>query len=264
MRTIKISLIISAYLCSIMLFLSFSSAADGDRDAPPAQVCHAIQNRLDDLTNTIDRLSVAMAGKPLQGEETQRLLLQTYESDRAFFSVVSIDRNLTLVAVAPQWFRRAIGQKTGSPQSVKKAFESGRAELSNSFTAAEGFSSCALNKAIEGGQGLVSATFNPSDVFANAIPAEFKLTVFILRAEDGVMEFSNHAENMNRSVLSDPKFDRHYADFQRLCRSILKEKKGTGAYHYKKFPTTDIVLKTCSWDTVTCGRRSWRVVQFHE
>lgn len=264
MRTIKISLILSAYLCSIMLFLPFSATADGGRDVPPAKVCRAIQDRLDDLTNTIDRLSVAMAGKPLQGGETQRLLLQTYESDRAFFSVVAIDRNLTLAAVAPECFHLAIGQKTGSPQSVKKAFESSQADLSDSFTAAEGFTSCALNKAIEGGQGLVSATFNPSDVFANAIPAEFKLAVFILRAEDGVMEFSNHAENMNRSVLSDPKFGRHYADFQRLCRSILKEKEGAGAYHYKKFPTTDIVLKTCSWDTVTCGRRSWRVVQFHE
>lgn len=265
MRTIKISFMISAFLCSVILFSPFCAASDSEKPPAAAQkVCGVIQNHLDDLTKTIHDLAGKMAGKPLDGEDTQQLLLQAYESNPSLFSVVTIDQNLRLAAVAPECFRPAIGQKTGTPQSVKKAFKSGRVALSDSFSAAEGFSCCAITKAIHGGQGAVSATFNPADVFANAIPAEFKLAVFILRVEDGVMEFSNHAENMNRPVLSDPKFGRHYVDFQRLCRIMLTEKKGTGAYHYKKFPTTDIVLKTCSWDTVTCGERSWRVVLFHE
>ncbi len=240
----------------------FAAAKANSSEMPAAKVCMAIQASLDDLANRIDRLAKDMADMPLEGKEAQGLLVQAYESNPALFSVVAIDRNLTLVAVAPALFRSAVGKKTGTPASVNKALMSGKVELSKPFAAAEGFSSCAITKRIGRRQEVVSATFNPGDVFANAIPPEFKLTVFILRVEDGIMEFTNHAENMNRSVLSDPKFARHYSDFQRLCRTILKNEQGTGSYHYKKFPTTEIVLKTCSWDTVTCGGRSWRVVQF--
>lgn len=227
-------------------------------------VVASIQKKVSEISGRLSAAAAALCQAGLEGQQCMKVLNGLYEDQAYVLTVVTLDKDNTIISVTPSDFGAAIGKKTGNTVQANKVRETGLPLLSKPFTMAEGFVASALNQPIlcEGKYlGIVSVTLNLADFVVDAMPPEYGSNVFILRADDGFFVYSNRRENNYRSVLKDPKFKKLYPQFADLGRTILATPTGTGKYQYKN-AAGKMAFKTCLWQTVNFAGQQWRVVLF--
>ncbi|ADK86343.1 hypothetical protein Deba_2990 [Desulfarculus baarsii DSM 2075] len=235
------------------------------RQAQLDQLAGAIQGKIDEVIDQLRQTAAAICPVGLGGPTAQALLDQLYQSRPYFFSTLTVDEDGVLRRVAPEAFAAAVGKMTGDPVSTRAVITSGKPVLTKPFATAEGFVACALGCPLpckaNGRDGQVSVTLNPTDLAAEAIPAQLARNCFILRADDGFFVYSDRREDIHRSVLSDPKFQRLYPELAKLGQDIVSQPQGRGSYAASD-DDGNAVRRDCLWRTVNFANQRWRVVLF--
>ena len=261
-------------VCCLLLMLVLAAPAWATPPGPDVQdhqtdldlVVSAIQKQITGINGRMSAMAATLCQAGLESQQCLKALGGLYEGESYVLSVVTMDKDNTIISILPKDFDAAIGKKTGNPAQADTVRETGMPLLSKHFTMAEGFVANALNQpVICNGKywGIVSITFNLADFVVNAMPPEYDTNVFILRADDGFFVYSNRRENNYRSVLKDPKFKKLYPQFAELGRQILAEPMGKGDYQYKN-AAGKMASKSCIWQTVDFAGQQWRVVYFWE
>lgn len=234
-----------------------------------SNVTDATQDSLDHLDQITSDAAVALQVTGISGPEADRVLKGAAGSHPAILTLITYDRNGTVLAAEPGSAKDLVGQDLSGQETVQQALGTREPFMSDLFPLAQGGSGISITYPVHspGGDflGGVSMVFLPYDLITPVVENEVKGT-----------PYSFQVIQVGARILYDPDPDEVgketynetlYADFPeiaRVARHSAENRTGYDTYSFYSTGFGKVVNKETFWSTVGLHGTEWRVMVIGE
>ncbi len=258
------------WFAGIVLGLCAATAATPAPEPPPAlaQAQEVIEGRLKSLEAALAEAARSLARAGLEGPEARRALADLHKACPDVIDVCTVSPQGRMLLVEPAAYRAFEGKDISDQEQVRRVRDK-RPALSRLFKAVEGMHALDFEYPVLSERqeflGSVSVLFTPQAVFGPALAGVAKAggwEPFILQT-DGLILYDLDPAQVGRNTLKDEMF-KPWPQVLALCRRVIAEEKGFGAYEFPAKETRRPARKEAHWTTLRAGGTTWRLVVSRE
>jgi polar amino acid transport system substrate-binding protein len=220
-----------------------------------------------DLATSDAAASLGTTG--LSGPEAETVLGRVLSSDPAILTVITIDRNGTVISAVPGEAEALIGENLGTQAVVRQVLSTREPLMSDIFPLAQGGYAVLIEHPVfsPGGDftGLVSTAFLPWDLIAPVAENATAGTAYsiMVTQTDGRVLFDPDPQEIGMETLNETL----YAGFPEIletARRLSAEPSGSASYSFYSTGFGKVVKKEAFWTTLGMHGTEWRVMVIRE
>ncbi len=212
-------------------------------------------------------ISLGRAG--LSGNEAEAVLGRVLSSDPAVLTVITIDRNGTVVSAVPEDARVLIGENLGDQAVVRQVIETRKPVMSDIIPLVQGGYAVLIEYPVfspDGNfSGVISTSFLPWNLIAPVVENATAGTPysFMVTQTDGRVLYDPDPLEIGKDTLNETM----YSDFPEIletARRLSYESSGSASYSFYSTGFGKVVNKEAFWTTLSMHGTEWRVMGIRE
>lgn len=224
---------------------------------------------LSGLDRATSDAAITLGTTGLCGPESEVVLGRVLASDPATLTVITIDRNGTVVSAVPDDVQALIGENLGDQAVVRQVLDTRKPLMSDLIPLAQGGYAVLIEYPVFSADGnfsgVVSTAFMPWNLIAPIVENATAGTPysFMVTQTDSRVLYDPDPLEIGKDTLNETM----YSDFPEIletARRLSSESSGSGSYSFYSTGFGKVVNKEAFWTTLAMHGTEWRVMVIRE